>query len=303
MSAQQTTILSIENAEQRVGLIPRFGGSVTRWDVLRNGEWQAVWRRYEPTDTDVKIVGNFPLIPFSNRITGGGFTCDGVFYPMQPNRSVSPYPIHGNGWMQAWEVVEHSSNAIELALESHRMHGFPWDYAGRQRYSIDGNVMTMRMEVTHLGDRRLPYGLAFHPYQLRGNNPNGPRLQFKADGYWITDDKGIPQEHSTQLPAGFDFNQLRDLGHGKIDNNFTGWDGRMLMERPDIDLRIEWETTEPAGIDHSLLFRPEGQPFFCFEPITHMTDAVNRPGMPGMRLLEKGQSMALEVKQTLSRIG
>jgi aldose 1-epimerase len=303
VSDQQHTILTLENASQRVGILPQLGGSFACWDVKRDGEWQAIWRRYAPPVGDNRTVGSFPLVPFSNRITGGGFTCDGVFYPMERNRSNCQYPIHGNGWMHEWDVVEHSANVIELAVESRKMHGYPWEYAARQRFSLDGDVMTMRLEVTHLGEKRLPYGLAFHPFQLRGDNANGPRLQFKADGYWIASEDCIPQEHSTALPADYDFNTLRDLGHGKIDNNFTGWDGHMVMERPDIDLRIEWSTTEPAGIDHSVLFRPEGQPFFCFEPITHITDAINREGMPGMRLLEKGQSLALEVKQVLSRIG
>lgn len=296
-------VLTIENAEQRLGILPQLGGSVANWDVARNGAWEAIWRQYAPPVGDNRTVGNFPLVPFSNRITGGGFTCDDVFYPMERNRSNSPFPIHGNGWMHDWEIVSHTATAIELAVESHKMHGYPWEYAARQRYSIEGNVMTMRLEVTHLGEKRLPYGLAFHPFQLRGNNPHGPRLQFKTTGVWLADEQCIPVENVSPQAEYYDFNNLRDLGHGKIDNNFSGWDGKMLMERPDIDLRLAWETTAPSGIDHCVLFRPEGQAFFCFEPITHITDAINRPGMPGMRLLQKGQSLALEVKQTLSRLG
>ena len=299
MNAEHT-ILTIENDQQRVGLLPQLGASAAYWDVKHQGEWQPLWRRYAPPVGDSRTVGNFPMVPFSNRITGG-FTCDDVFYPMEPNRTVSPYPMHGNGWMHEWDVAEHSANAIELTVESHKMHGYPWEYAARQRYSIDGNVMTMRLEVTHLGEKRLPYGLGFHAFQWRGDNVDGPNLQFKADGYWISDDLCIPQAHSTDIPASINFNEKKPLDHGKMDNAFTGWDGYMLMERPDLNLRIEWTTTEPAGITECLLFRPDG-PFFCFEPITHITNAINRPGMPGLRLLEKGQSMALEVKQVLSKM-
>lgn len=300
--SSEYTILNIENNGQRLGLLPELGGSVAHWDVKRAGEWQPIWRRYQPPVEGRRTVGSFPLLPFSNRITGGGITVDGVFYPMERNRADNPFPLHGNGWMQTWQVIEHSANAIELAVESHQFHGYPWDYSARQRYSIDGDVMTMRLEVTHLGDKRMPYGLAFHPFQLRGANPEGPRLQFKADGYWIANELCIPQEHSQALPADRDFNTLRSLGNGHVDNNFTGWNGRMVMERDDIDLRIDWQTTEPSDIHLSVLFRPENSPFFCFEPISHITDAINRPGMPDMRMLEKGQSMALEVRQTLSRL-
>ncbi len=76
----------------------------------------------------------------------------------------------------------------------------------------------------------------------------------------------------------------------------------MLMERDDIDLRIEATTTEPAGLTTSILFRPDNQTFFCVEPITHITDAFNQPGMPGLRILKKGERIALELVHKLSHI-
>ncbi|HSD37881.1 MAG TPA: aldose 1-epimerase [Rhodocyclaceae bacterium] len=295
-------ILKIENAGQRLGLLPELGGSVAFWEVRRHDAWHAIWRPYAPTTADGRrTVGNFPLVPFSNRITGGGITVDGEFYPMAPNR-FDPTPIHGTGWMHEWDTREHSEQVIELVVESRRKNDYPWDYFATQRYSLTEDSMTMRLEVEHLGDKPLPYGLAFHPFQLRGNDPQGPRLQFRADGYWQAGDDCIPQELIEGLPADWDFNTLRPLGHGKIDNNFSGWDGRMLMERDDIDLRLEWETTAPDNLSTSILFRPENQPFFCFEPITHITDAFHRPGMPGLRMLEKGERMALEVVQKLSHL-
>lgn len=295
-------VLKIENAGQRLGLMPELGGSVAFWEVARDGQWHPVWQAYAPTSPDGRrTVGNLPLVPFSNRVTGGGITVDGVFYPMAPNR-FDPVPIHGTGWMHEWETREHSANAVELAIESRRKHDYPWDYFATQRYSITDDSMTMRLEVEHLGDKPLPYGLAWHPFQLRGNDANGPRLQFQADGFWQADDNSIPGEHVSGLPADWNFNSMRELGNGKIDNNFSGWDGRMIMERDDIDLRIEWETTEPANLSTCILFRPEQKPFFCFEPITHITDAFSRPGMPGLRMLQKGEKMTLEVVQKLSRV-
>ncbi|GAB4061045.1 aldose 1-epimerase [Uliginosibacterium sediminicola] len=294
-------VLNIETSEQRLGLMPELGGSVAYWEIRRDGEWKALWRPYAPEVDGRRFVGNLPLVPFSNRITGGGITVDGVFYPMAPNR-FDPVPIHGTGWMHTWDVREHSAQAIELSVTSLKKHGYPWEYASTQRYSLTEDSMTMLLEVEHLGDKPLPYGLAWHPFQLRGDDPQGPRLQFKADGYWASTPEGIAAEHIKGLPEGWDFNTLKPLGHGKIDNNFSGWDGKMIMERDDIDLHLEWETTQPAGLETSILFRPEGQPFFCFEPITHITDAFHRPGMPGLKMLAKGERMTLEVVQKLSRI-
>ena len=144
----------------------------------------------------------------------------------------------------------------------------------------------------------MPYGLGFHPYILRGL---GTRLRFGACAHW-PGEGGIPEAQSLPLPAAWDFNELRDIGDGNIDHNFHGCDGLMHMERPDIDLRLDWQTTEPAALDTAILYRPAHGEWFCYEPVTHITGAHARAGMPGLRLLEKGQSMALEVRQTLSRI-
>lgn len=298
----QPVILQIEHGEQRLGLLPELGGSVAFWDIRRGDDWHPLWRRYAPPQDGRRIVGNFPLVPFSNRVTGGGITVDGTFYPMAPNRA-DPTPIHGNGWMHEWATREHSAQAIELTVESRHKHDYPWDYNATQRYSLGDDSMTMRLEVEHVGDKPMPYGLAFHPFLLRGDNPKGPRLQFKADGYWAAEADCICREHVAGMPAEWDFNTLRAIGDCKIDNNLSGWDGLMRMERDDIDVRIDWQTTAPAHLSTSILFCPENQPFFCFEPITHITDAFNRPGMPGLRMLNKGERMVLEVVQRLSRIG
>lgn len=293
-------ILTIENAEQRLGILPELGASAAFWEVRRNNAWQPIWRPYAPSEGK-RIVANFALLPWSNRLMGGGITVDGKFYPMASNRADSPVPMHGTGWMHAWQVVSHTADAVELVVEARHPCGYPWHYRARQRYALDGDSMSMRVEITHLGAQRLPYGLGFHPYILRPQGGADLRLRFGARGYWQGVD-GVPTEHFTRLPADWDFNMPRALGHGLIDHNFTGCDARMTMERDDLDLRLAWQTTEPAGLDTAILYRPLHDEWFCYEPVTHVTDAFRHPGMPGLRLLEQGQSMALEVRQTLSRI-
>ncbi|GAB2895419.1 aldose 1-epimerase [Uliginosibacterium flavum] len=293
-------LITLENAEQRVGLLPELGGSAAFWEVRREDRWCPIWRSYAP-NPQRRTVANFPLLPWSNRLIGHGFEVDGKFYPVASNRPDEGLPMHGTAWMHAWSVFDQSASHVEMQLESRHADGAPWHYRARQLYWLEGNSLLMRLEVTHLGAVRMPYGLGFHPYILR--NPAGPdvKLRFGAAGYW-PGDKGVPADHYAALPADWDFNHLREIGQGNIDHNFHGCDGRMRMERPDIDLRLDWHTTEPTGLDSAILYRPAHGEWFCYEPVTHLTGAHARPGLPGLRLLEQGQSMALEVRQTLSRI-
>lgn len=290
-------LITLENSSQRLGLLPALGGSAAFWEVRRDERWCPIWRPYAP-NPERRTVANFPLLPWSNRLFGGGIHVDGEFFPMVSNRADSPLPMHGTGWMHAWEVVAHSATHVEMAVEAHEPCGYPFHFSARQHYWLEDEAMRMRLELTHLGAQRRPYGLGFHPYILRAA---GLQLRFGAQGHW-PGEKGVPVPDSAPLPPEWDFNVLREIGDGEIDHNFHGCDGHMRMERPDIDLRLDWQTTAPQELDTAILYRPAHGQWFCYEPVTHITGAHARPGMPGLRLLEQGQSMVLEVRQILSRI-
>lgn len=290
----------LENSHQRLGLLPALGGSAAFWEVRRDElspVWCPIWRPYRPS-SGRRIIANFPLLPWSNRLLGGGIRVDDDFYPMQSNRADSALPMHGTGWMHRWEVDHQRADALIMSVEAAQASDAPFHYRARQLYRLEDNSLLMRLELTHLGARPLPYGLGFHPYILRAP---GLRLRFGAGGHWPATD-GIPQAEAAPLPPEWDFNRLREIGSGLIDHNFHGCDGAMRMERPDIDLRLDWQTTTPAGLDTAILYRPAHDEWFCYEPVTHITGAHARPGMPGLRLLAQGESMTLEVRQTLTRI-
>ena len=293
-------LIVLENAEQRLGLLPELGGSAAFWEVRRDENatpWCPIWRPYS-ADPARRVVANFPLLPWSNRLIGSGITVDGQFYPIRNNRPDEGMPMHGTGWMHPWEVTQHSATEVILSVEACQPCDYPFHYRARQLYRIEDHAMLMRLELTHLGAQRMPYGLGFHPYILRAPDL---RLRFGASAHWPAKNR-LPVEDPSEIPPEWDFNQLREIGSGLIDHNFRGCDGRMTMERPDIDLHLDWHTTAPQDLDTAILFRPAHDEWFCYEPVTHITGAHARPGMPGLRLLEQGESMTLEVRQTLSRL-
>ncbi|MDQ7990576.1 MAG: aldose 1-epimerase [Candidatus Dactylopiibacterium sp.] len=287
--------ITLENTSQRLVLLPELGASVANWDLRRDKAWHPLWRPYQPSESR-RIIASFALLPWSNRLPGGGFALDGSFHAMASNRADSAVPVHGTGWMQAWRVAEHSATHAVLEAEAFHPVGYPWHYRARQHFALDGDTMTMRVDITHLGALRLPYGLGFHPYIVRAP---GMRMRFGASGYWRAEDC-IPVGEPLPLPPEWDFNTLREVGDGLIDHNFCGCDGRMTLERPDLDLRLDWQTTEPAGLDTAIVYRPQHGEWFCYEPVTHITGAHARPGLPGLRLLETGETLSLAVRQTLS---
>ena len=67
-----------------------------------------VFRPWDGISDDPNFLGCYPLVPWSNRISGGGIEAGGRFWPLRPNWPGEPYPIHGDGWRRPWRVERHT---------------------------------------------------------------------------------------------------------------------------------------------------------------------------------------------------
>lgn len=286
-----TPIIGIESTTQRLYLAPAFGGAVTAWDWKSAKGWDPILRSWDGKNEDRYTFACFPLVPWSNRITQGGFEHNGKFYPIAPNREGEPYPIHGDGWLQAWKVTEQAPNRIRLALESNRFDGDPYEYMASQSFTLLPTGLMIELMVTHLGDEPLPYGLGLHPYFMRNTLT---RLMAKTSGVWLSGDDPIPTKHTPEFPPTWDYNRPSLLEGPLIDNCYTGWDGHAVIGYSERPMLVTMTMIDCNG--YSLMYRPPDLPYFCYEPITHPIDAFHMEGQPGLVELGKGDSFSLRVK-------
>lgn len=293
----RTDLVTLERGLQRLQLAPAIGGAVTRWDWKRDAAWMPLFLPWDGASDDRYTLACFPLVPWSNRIAEGGFEQDGVFYPMKLNKSGESYPIHGDAWLQPWKVAQQGDNEIILEIESHRFDDNPYDYRASQRFTLADDGLRIRLEVTHLGDKPLPYGLGLHPYFMRTART---LLQSPADGVWLAGNDPIPVRHTTEFPPGWDYNLPAPLEGEMIDNCFTGWPGWSVLRYPDAGLQVRMTMENASG--YSLLYRPPGLPFICLEPITHPINAFHMNGRPGLVVLARGESLALDAGFTVSAL-
>jgi aldose 1-epimerase len=292
-----TEVVLLESDNYRLRLVPELGGGIASWEWQSPRGWTPLLRAWDGKSEDRYTLACFPLVPWSNRITQGGFEHAGIFHPVQPNRTGEAYPIHGDGWLQRWHVADHAKDSVTLALESHAFAGNPYVYTCTQefRFLPNGSGMVIELTVTHLGEGPMPYGLGLHPYFLRND---ATRLRSKAAGVWLSGPDAIPTSHSDVLPATWDYNQPAPLSGPMIDNCFTGWDGIAVIQYPDRGLAITLSMADCSG--YSLMYRPPGFDYFCLEPITHPIDAFHMPGRPSLANLSTGQSLTLKTTLTIS---
>lgn len=289
-----THMVVLESGKQRLELAPQLGGAVAAWDWRHQDDWAPLFRRWDRRSEDRYTLACFPLVPWSNRITQGGFEHRGLHYPIRANREGEPYPIHGDGWLQSWETGSQNDESVTLVLESRCFEGNPYEYRATQRFRLLPEGMEIDLMVTHLGTRPLPYGLGLHPYFMRSEHT---RLRFCSTGVWLSGPDAIPTSFVEDLPPSWDYNRPASLQGPMIDNCFDGWDGQALITYPDCGWNLTMTMADCKG--YTLMYRPPNLDYFCLEPITHPIDAFHMPSRPGLVELAQGQSMTLKTAFTI----
>ena len=289
----------IECGPQRLGLLPSQGGGVAEWTWQSGAEPVHLWRPWDRTSEDMYRSASFAMLPWSNRITAGGFEHRGRRYPVGLNRSGEPYPIHGDGWLQPWTLARPAADVAEMHLQSRHHGGNPWAYDAVQRFELVDGGLVQSVTVTHRGDDPLPYGLGLHPWF-----PLGPRTTVTArvGGVWLCGNDPIPTRHANEFPASWDLNTGAPMHGTLIDNGYTGWDGAATIAWPErgMSLRLTMEALQtPQGLvdpAFCLVYRPPRGEAFCFEPITQPIDAFHLDGRPGLVELQRDESLTLRVR-------
>ncbi|MBR2686839.1 MAG: aldose 1-epimerase [Aquamicrobium sp.] len=279
--------LGLSSALARITIRPDLGAGLTSFDVMHRNAWTPVFRPVDPETGHPFSLSNILLVPFSGRVSGGGFAFDGAFHAVEPNMPTERYPIHGSAFSAAWTVVETSDHAVTLSLEG--TGPGPFHYDALMTYRLDGATLVMELVVTNKAALALPYGLGFHPWFVRDHDT---RLAARADRVWLERDDHLPRtvEPVSRHPD-LDFMRGSELPRFWVNNWFDGWDRKARIEWPDRGLAVLVETSDL--LDQYVLFSPSGDAdFFCFEPVSHPVDAFNLPEGPvshGMVKLEPGE--------------
>ncbi|HEX7816895.1 aldose 1-epimerase [Dyella sp.] len=285
-------LLRLSHARLSVEIVPGVGGGLAGFDWLGRGVPIPLMRaRMPPLDLadgspDPNRLACYPLLPWSNRIAGGGFTVDGRFVALHPNRPGEPFPIHGSGWQRPWHVEESSRTHALLSLEEHVAEGYA--YRARLRYALDADALLVDVAVTHLAQHPMPYGVGLHPFFLRHGEV---ALHAPASKVWINDGRTPIPVDRIEVPHAWDFRQSRVLPDEGVNHAFQPWSGMAQIAWPQLGLRLELE----ANVDTFVLYTPVDEEFFCFEPVDHPINAVHLPGGPqanGMTLLTQGATLA-----------
>ncbi len=273
-------------------LAPGRGGGMASFKCCAVSDGKIpIFRPSSLDDPSPTALASFPLVPFVNRVRGGVFSFRGRTVTLGRNMPPDPSPLHGQGWLHAWQVERLGADHAELAYR-HAADEWPWAYEARQTFALDDDGLSLDLTCTNRSGEPMPCGLGQHPYFLCTPRT---RLDTGVETVWTIDENVLPVE---QVPAAGRF-ELRDrlvCGQG-LDHGFGGWSGRAIISDPDLPFRIAMSSPDANFFQ---LYSPASGGLFVAEPVTHANAAMNAPEAEwvelGMRVLEPGETMSLAMR-------
>jgi aldose 1-epimerase len=287
----QTDLLTLSTDVLELRLTPSVGGAIGRLEYVGpNGRTPVLREGHSPLE-NVLDAPSFPLVPYVNRIRGGSFSFRGRTVTIRPNMAGDPSPLHGDGWLNPWDVEQRDDSSAVL-IYRHAPGEWPWAYEARQEHRLAGGVLDVRLSCRNLSGDDMPCGLGQHPYF---HCTAETRLSTQAAHAWTIDEKVLPVD---KVPATgrYDLSDRLICGQG-LDNGWGGWSGRALMSDPGWPFEIELSSPQARFFQ---VYSPAEGGIFVAEPVSHANAALNAPegewSELGLRILEPGEEMRLDMR-------
>ncbi len=274
--------VTLTEGASRCTIQPDIGGGLSGWTIsdqsmLRTATAQAMAAR------DPLGLASFPLVPFSNRIGQGKFAWQGSEYALARSLAHEPHAIHGIGWLRSWTVDAVEENSVRLSLAHQSDCYWPWPFEARQEIKLTESSLTLKLSARNLADVPVPLAFGHHPYF----DAAGASLSFDASHVWISGQAALPIR--LDVPSGqFDFASSAPVKGREIDHCYAGVTG---------PARIDWagrpfalEISSAPQLKAAVVYIPKDDNFFCFEPVPHISNALNLPRQqPCMPVISPGE--------------
>jgi aldose 1-epimerase len=261
-------------------LLPELGGSLLSLSV----DGIDLLRPSDPKPGDILEAACFPLVPFANRIAHGRVEFRGREIVLRPDQAAPPHAHHGHGWRRPWRLLEKSGSVAELAYR-HEPDDWPWAYVAIQRITLIDRGAEIELSVTNWSAEDMPAGLGLHPYFARGETDT---ISVEATRMVLSDRDGIPSGEGP-ITAG-----ERTLV------SIEGMDNLLLDESGQTNLRTKGVRCgiEARGAVGFHVYVPEGESFFCVEPVSHRPNAFSSNAE--RYALSRGETQRLMMQLTLA---
>lgn len=274
----KTYILTDQDADSSLEVVPERGGIITRWSLQGQDILYLDAERFR--DPNLSVRGGIPILfPICGNLPNNTYTHNGESYTLKQ---------HGFARDLPWEVTDQVTNdlvSLTLVLNSNdQTHAvYPFDFQVAFTYQLKGNTLEIQQRYTNHSTEAMPFSTGLHPYFLTSDKT---QLQFEipASEY---QDQITKEVHS--------FSGTFDLSRDEIDVAFRQVN-KNSASVTDTGRRLKL-TLSYSDLYSTLVFwTVKGKDYYCLEPWSAARNALNT----GEHLIQLAPGASCEASVSLT---
>lgn len=256
---------------------------------------------YDPKMPLADYVTGIPvLFPFPNRIEDAMWTWRGRTYLQKKNGI--PIQMHSLVYDEVWNYIEPKlgmgevffSTYLDVGRDHPIYRGYPYEFRIELEYKLTSKSLSITYKVENRDDKEMPFGFALHPYFAKLSGENGTLISVPAL-YWYENRSDVDKVFLNKYMGSFQltpnilptgrlkcvYNDGKNLIHPvpvgtlNLDDVYTGIFPKVNSYIDYTTLRIRLNLLCSSDFTHAVIYTPKGKPYFCIEPQTCSTDAIN----------------------------
>lgn len=253
----ETYILTDQEAQSRLEVVPDRGGIITSWSLQSHDILYLDAERF--TDPTLSVRGGIPILfPICGNLPDNTYTHNGEHYALKQ---------HGFARDLPWEVTDRVTNdlvSLTLVLNSNDQTRavYPFDFQIAFTYQLKGNTLEIQQRYTNHSSSAMPFSTGLHPYFFTSDKS---QLEFEIPASQYQDQ--ITKEVHP-FPGTF------DLSRDEIDVAFRQLSGNAASVT-DRGRRLK-VTLSYSDLYSTLVFwTVKGKDYYCLEPWSAPRNALN----------------------------
>jgi len=251
----------------KIEISPELGGSILAYDAKLHGKFVPILRNSHQARS-VLESSCFPLVPYSNRIKHGLLNWQEKNYKLSLNHLPEKHSIHGHGWQLPWKVINKTDTSVTLEYDYQKAE-WPFSYNARQVFTLKDSSLNIELSLVNHSTNQMPAGLGLHPYF---SSTKKTSLKCSVKRMWAVDNESMPTILGV-APKALANSEGLLIPNSNLDNVFTGFSGNAIITWP--EWKAKADITSSPNCKFIVVYSPQGQSYFCLEPVTHITDAIN----------------------------
>lgn len=235
-------------------------------------------------------AGAFPLFPFHGRLSSGTFIWKGRPYHVATNPNAQDHALHGPAQRRQWRVTSRETNSVEIQLEYLPDEDWPFDFRASQRFTINGEHLSVELSLENSGSHPMPGGIGWHPYFAGG---------IECDAFCDADTRWVSVHSPKELAVVPRSDVELPLAKAPFTEHFSNW-SRASIDMPEVRLEIS------ASDSLNMLVVHRTCDYTCFEPVSHVAGVYGFQEelyeKAGLKTLAPGEVLSGRIKISVTRV-